>query len=140
MTYTVKGEQYVAVLVGGGGAFSLSPGIVSFKSGKFHNICRLLVFKLGGTAKLPPKPDWGELPLNPPPLAAAPAVVDHGFKVYSRFCGFCHGDQGVSGGITPDLRHSPLLADKAAFAAASARASVSIRGRAGGYVGRCCGK
>ena len=27
-----------------------------------------------------------------------------------------------------------------AFAAASARASVSIRGRAGGYVGRCCGK
>ena len=26
-TFTANGEQYVAVLVGGGGAFSLSPGI-----------------------------------------------------------------------------------------------------------------
>jgi alcohol dehydrogenase (cytochrome c)/quinohemoprotein ethanol dehydrogenase len=127
-TFTVKGEQYVAVLVGGGGAFSLSPGIVSFKSGKFRNICRLLVFKLGGAATLPPKPDFSELPLNPPPLTASPAVVDHGFKLYSRFCGFCHGDQGVAGGITPDLRHSALIGDKTGFAQVVLEGAYTSRG------------
>ncbi len=115
MTFALDGEQYVAVLTGGGGAYSLSPGIVSLKSGKLHNICRLLVFKLGGTAKLPPRPMINRPALDPPPLTATPAKLDQGFKLYSHYCGICHGDTGVSGGITPDLRYSPLLASDSFF-------------------------
>jgi alcohol dehydrogenase (cytochrome c)/quinohemoprotein ethanol dehydrogenase len=114
-TFEVGGEQYVAVLVGGGGAYSLSPGIVSLKSGKPRPLTRLLVFKLGGTAKLPPVPAAFKTALNPPPLTASPAEVEEGFKLYSHFCGICHGDTGVSGGVTPDLRYSPLLASDSFF-------------------------
>jgi alcohol dehydrogenase (cytochrome c)/quinohemoprotein ethanol dehydrogenase len=115
MTYAVGDEQYVAVLVGGGGAWALSAGMGPRKAGQSLNICRLLVFKLGGTAKLPPKPAWAEPALNPPPLTATPAVVDAGFHLFSHYCGICHGASAVSSGILPDLRYSPLLADQTAF-------------------------
>ena len=105
----------MAVLVGGGGAYSLSPGIVSLKSGKPRPLTRLLVFRLGGQAKLPPAPAAFKTALNPPPLTATPAEVEEGFRLYSHFCGICHGDTGVSGGVTPDLRYSPLLASDSFF-------------------------
>jgi len=114
-TFEVGGEQYVAVLVGGGGAYALSPGIVSLKSGKPRPLTRLLVFKLGGQARLPAVPAALRTPLDPPPLTATPAEVEQGFKLYSHFCGLCHGDTGVSGGVTPDLRYSPLLASDGFF-------------------------
>jgi mono/diheme cytochrome c family protein len=114
-TFEVGGEQYVAVLVGGGGAYALSPGIVSLKSGKPRPLTRLLVFKLGGQAKLPAIPAAYKAPLNPPPLNATPAELQQGFELYSHFCGLCHGDTGVSGGVTPDLRYSPLLASDSFF-------------------------
>ena len=109
-TFEVDGEQYVAVLTGGGGAYALSPGIVSLKSGKPRQLTRLLVFKLGGKAQLPPVPQPAKLPLNPPPVTATPAELDDGFKLYSHYCGLCHGDTAVSGGVTPDLRYSPVVA------------------------------
>ena len=109
VTYTVNGEQYVAVLSGWGGTYPLVSGIVAHKSGNMRNISRVLVFKLGGGAKLPPVPATAPKVLNPPPETADAATVDRGFKLYSRFCGSCHGDAVVGGGITPDLRYSPLL-------------------------------
>jgi quinohemoprotein ethanol dehydrogenase len=30
---------------------------------------------------------------------------------YHRFCGTCHGDSAVSGGVLPDLRYSSALAN-----------------------------
>ncbi len=115
VTYTVGDDQYVAVLSGWGGTFALVPGIVSWKSGNIRNISRILVFKLGGTAKLPPVPPAAPKVLNPPPDTAGAATVDHGFKVYTVYCSACHGDAAVSGGITPDLRYSPLLASDSFF-------------------------
>ncbi len=56
ITYGIGGEQYVAVLAGWGGVWPLSPGRRA-RPGQdrpLPNISRLLVFKLGGTAKLPP--------------------------------------------------------------------------------------
>ena len=29
--------------------------------------------------------------------------------VYSHYCGVCHGDAAVSGGVTPDLRYTPAI-------------------------------
>ena len=115
VTYTVGGEQYIAVLAGWGGTLPLVAGIVSHKSGNMNNFSRVLVFKLGGTAKLPPVPVETPKVLNPPPDTADAATVDHGFKLYSRYCGSCHGDAAVAGGITPDLRYSPLLASDSFF-------------------------
>ena len=66
ITYSIKGEQYVAVLAGWGGVWVLAPGILSEVGGPVRNISRLLVFKLGGTARLPPEPPFSRPALNPP--------------------------------------------------------------------------
>ena len=47
--------------------------------------------------------------LQPPPNTANVAVVSEGKARYHRFCGTCHGDSAVSGGVLPDLRYSPAL-------------------------------
>ncbi len=114
-TFEVDGEQYVAVLTGGGGAYSLNTGIVALKSGKPRPIGRLLVFRLGGAARLPPVAQTPRPVLSPPPPTGTPAQIDAGFRTYSHYCAVCHGDTAVSGGVTPDLRYSPLLASDGFF-------------------------
>src|SRR6202167_1310680 len=111
ITYTVRGEQYVAVLAGWGGVFPLVAGEVSFKSGRVRNISRMLAFKLDGRAGLPPLAPYEEPVLNPPASTASAAEIHHGEAVYQRFCSGCHGDVAVSGGLLPDLRYSSLLTD-----------------------------
>ena len=112
VTYTIDGEQYVAVLAGWGGVWALAPGVLTDVSGPVRNISRMLVFKLDGTAELPPMPPLDEMPLDPPPLTASADVVAAGGKLFGRFCGVCHGDAAVAGAITPDLRYSGLLFDE----------------------------
>jgi len=109
VTYTVKGEQYVAVLAGWGGVFPLVAGEVAFKSGHVRNISRVLAFKLGGKTTLPPLPDVEVPRLNPPPSTASATEIRHGEAVFQRFCSGCHGDVAVSGGVLPDLRYSEFL-------------------------------
>jgi quinohemoprotein ethanol dehydrogenase len=111
VTYTVKGEQYVAVLAGWGGVFPLVTGEVSFKSGRVRNVSRVLAFKLDAKVTLPPLPPQEDLVLNPPPSTASTDQIRHGEAVYQRFCSGCHGDVAVSGGLVPDLRYSSTLAN-----------------------------
>jgi quinohemoprotein ethanol dehydrogenase len=115
VTYTVKGEQYVAVLAGWGGVFPLVSGEVAFKSGRVRNVSRMLAFKLDGKASLPPLPLLEEPVLNPPASTASAAAIHHGEAVYQRFCSGCHGDVAVSGGVIPDLRYSTALANERWF-------------------------
>jgi alcohol dehydrogenase (cytochrome c)/quinohemoprotein ethanol dehydrogenase len=99
------------VLAGWGGVWAVAPGILSDLSGPTRNISRLLVFKLGGSAKLPAPPPLDDMPLDPP-LSAAPAtMIAQGASHYARYCSVCHGDSAVAGGINPDLRRSGLLND-----------------------------
>ena len=35
-----------------------------------------------------------------------PARVESGRRIYTRFCGHCHGPHAISGGVVPDLRRS----------------------------------
>jgi alcohol dehydrogenase (cytochrome c)/quinohemoprotein ethanol dehydrogenase len=109
VTYTVNGEQYVAVLAGWGGVFPLVAGEVSFKSGRVHNVSRMLAFKLDGKVSLPPLLPYEEPVLNPPASTASAAAIHRGEAVYQRFCSGCHGDVAVSGGLLPDLRYSTTL-------------------------------
>ena len=79
ITYTVNGEQYVAVLAGWGGAFALSAdGALIDNMHPVRNISRLLVFKLGGTAALPEEPDFALAPLDPPLSKASAEVIELG--------------------------------------------------------------
>ena len=110
-TFTVKGEQYVAVLAGWGGAFAITAGILDAKSGPVRNISRLLVFKLGGKGKLPPAPSLAQSPLDPPPVTAKPEVTAAGGALYGRYCGVCHGDAAAGSTVLPDLRRSGALGD-----------------------------
>lgn len=115
VSYTVNGEQYVAVLAGWGGVFPLVTGEVSFKSGRVRNVSRMLVYKLDGKAALPPLPEVEPPVLSPPQSKASIDEVKHGEATYQRFCSACHGDVAVSGGVIPDLRFSSTLSTNQLF-------------------------
>ena len=104
VTYELDGIQYVAIVQGWGGESSLPFGAISGPQGMV-NISRLLVFKLGGTQRLPVIETAEEF-LPEPQLAAASAeTVATGRTVYNLYCAVCHGGNVISGGIVPDLRY-----------------------------------
>ncbi|MGY6551064.1 MAG: PQQ-dependent dehydrogenase, methanol/ethanol family [Erythrobacter sp.] len=118
VTYTVDGEQYVAVLAGWGGAYALSvDGDIINRKAPVQNISRLLVFKLGGSAALPPQPELVQLPLDPPPSRASAQVIAVGAQKYGRYCAVCHAPGAVGSTVLPDLRRSGTLGEPKAWAA-----------------------
>lgn len=118
VTYTVNGEQYVAVLAGWGGAYALSvDGDLINRKAPVRNISRLLVFKLGGTAKLPPEPALADIPLDPPPSTASAEVIAVGQAKYGRYCAVCHAPGAVGSTVLPDLRRAGSLESAAAWSA-----------------------
>ena len=112
ISYTVNGEQYIAILVGWGGVLPLAAGEVARQSPRMNNVPRMLAFKLGGKASLPSAPEVKPQVLTPPRATASLATVKKGEELYQRFCGGCHGDVAVSGGVLPDLRYSGALANQ----------------------------
>jgi len=118
VTYTVNGEQYVAVLAGWGGAYALSvDGDLINRKAPVRNISRLLVFKIGGTAKLPPEPELADLPLDPPPSKASAQVIAVGQTKYGRYCAVCHAPGAVGSTVLPDLRRAGSLESAQAWSA-----------------------
>lgn len=107
-TFELDGEQYVAVVAG-----FRPPG------GNYWapNYSRLLVYKLGGTATLPEPAPVPAPVLNPPPAFGSPELIAHGQQVYGRFCSTCHGNDGLSRGLFPDLRYAGALNSAEAFRA-----------------------
>src|SRR5690606_41178028 len=101
ITYMLDGEQYVAINAGwGGGAAQIeqSAGIELPRAP-----ARLLVFKLDGTAQLPPLA--AQEPVQPPPpLRASEATAQRGAQLYAPAGAVCHGQRAI-GGVT-DLRHT----------------------------------
>ena len=106
VTYEVGGEQYVAIEVGWGGAFGLAAGEIARDAHLPSNIPRVLAFKLGGAAKLPELPKTPAARLDPPAEIGSAETWTAGKAVYHTYCGVCHGDAAVSGGVLPDLRLS----------------------------------
>jgi alcohol dehydrogenase (cytochrome c)/quinohemoprotein ethanol dehydrogenase len=87
----------------------LAAGEVARQSPPMINVPRMLAFKLGGKASLPPAPEAKLQALMPPPATASSATVKKGEELYQQYCGNCHGDVAVSGGVLPDLRYSATL-------------------------------
>jgi PQQ-dependent dehydrogenase (methanol/ethanol family) len=110
VSYSVDGEQYVAVVagfrMGGAGGGYYAP-----------NYSRLLVYKLGGTAQLPAAVPFPAPVLNPPAAFGTPEQLARGGELYGQLCSTCHGSDGLSRGMFPDLRYSGALASDAAFRA-----------------------
>lgn len=115
ITYKIKGKQYIALLVGWGGAFA---GVGNKNLGWDYrrHTRRLLVFSLEGKAIVP---------TQPPPYFVQP-IIDKSFKLdttltakgksaYGR-CFICHGAGVIAKGMAPDLRASPIALNADAFA------------------------
>jgi quinohemoprotein ethanol dehydrogenase len=115
ISYSVDGEQYVAIEVGWGGAFGLAAGELARDTHVASNLPRVLVYKLGGSAALPPLPAASPAVLDPPPDTAGAAAVTAGKALYHLYCSSCHGDSATGSGVLPDLRYSGLIKNPEAF-------------------------
>lgn len=107
-SFEINGEQYFAVLSGWGGVYPLNGGHEAADSGNLRNVSRLLVYKLGATANLPPLAPT-HLVINPPPEPTDTASIAFGEELFDQHCLVCHGESVISGGIVPDLRGSSYL-------------------------------
>jgi quinohemoprotein ethanol dehydrogenase len=105
ISYELDGRQYVAVSVGGAATDYYAP-----------NYSRMLVFTLGGRAKLPAPQPYTPRALLPPPATASAEAVQAGEQLYARNCAACHGDRGQTRGANfPDLTRTPLLWSQEGF-------------------------
>ena len=113
ITYSIDGEQYVAVVAGWGGILPLLIGELSWVNGKPQvNRSRVLVYKLDGTAELPEPYSVARTKSVAPASFGSAAQIKQGAGIYARYCAGCHGDTAVSGGVLPDLRYSFSLGDR----------------------------
>jgi alcohol dehydrogenase (cytochrome c)/quinohemoprotein ethanol dehydrogenase len=128
ITYRVNGAQYISVVTGWGGAFPNVAGEVSWVAGRLPNNSRVLTFKVGGTAKLPPVQSTIARIPEPPRSTASASTLANGKAVYHRYCYYCHGDAAVSGGVVPDLRQSAVLGDASVWASIVRKGALSSNG------------
>ncbi len=100
-SYEIDGEQYVAVVAGQAG-----------RGGYWApNYARLLVYKVGGKAELPPTVSYTPPVLNPPANYGDATLLANGEKHFTEHCGSCHGvanGRPVSS-LFPDIRYAAAL-------------------------------
>jgi quinohemoprotein ethanol dehydrogenase len=114
ITYSIKGVQYITLLVGYGGATPpggkmMDPG---WRYGK--HTPRVLTFKLDGKAQLPetPGPSFEVNAIDDPKLPIDEASAKRGERIWGHTCQVCHGLAGVGAGpVAPDLRESAAAHD-----------------------------
>lgn len=128
VTYTVDGVQYVAVLAGWGSVSALIRGEALNPDGDKQNISRVLAYKMGGEAELPPPPPPLRARTEPPPAFGDAVTIEEGRIHYARNCAICHGANVVAGGVLPDLRFSPLLTTGDSFKAVVIDGALADRG------------
>jgi quinohemoprotein ethanol dehydrogenase len=128
ISFELDGVQHVAVVAGRATGNYYAP-----------SYSRLLVFRRGASAELPPEIPFTAPPLNPPASVASAVEIAQGRDLYEANCALCHDVIGNAGGLFrrglfPDLAFSPALASREAFAAIvldGARAANGMAGYAG---------
>jgi quinohemoprotein ethanol dehydrogenase len=102
MTYSVNGEQFVAVQAGyGGAAITVGPIPPSSAALKYENVNRVIAFKLDGGDVPTPAPVLDEPFAKPPKQTATKAQIDAGEIKFIEECSRCHV---LGPSSTPDLR------------------------------------
>ncbi len=104
-TYEIDGEQYVALMVGYGGAGPVSASPLLKDRPRLPG--RLMVFKLGGKATIKPF-EVAKAPALDLTKISAPGDAKHGFALYHENCQVCHSPN-ATGSYLPDLRRSQML-------------------------------
>lgn len=107
-------DQYLATVAGYGSVFFLAAGFAAPREGDNLN-GRVNVYRIGGTATLPPRTFERIATPRPPTMRVSAQVLARGTAVYGQFCGVCHGPGAISGGVLPDLRRSATLQDAAVW-------------------------
>jgi len=103
ISYSIDGVQYVAAVSSASTGFAAANGLN-----------RLLVYKIGGTAQLPPAPPAVQQVLNPPADFGDEAMHARGKDLYERSCTGCHEGGRMFSGF-PDLNYSVALNSAALF-------------------------
>jgi len=119
ITYELGGRQYVAVLVGWGGALpgAFGAGVAQYGWRYGAQPRRLLVFALGAHGKLDiVPPSAPEEPLDDAALKIDAPAAAAGDGLFNSTCLLCHGFMAISGGVAPDLRASNLALEYESFA------------------------
>jgi quinohemoprotein ethanol dehydrogenase len=115
VTYVINGEQYVLIPIGLGGGYRLfgSPSSMSTLETK-RGPARLLAFKLGGSAAMPPIQHYVPAVPKPPEQTGTAEQIAEGERVYNKFfCMKCHSPEADGSGAwalngeVPDLRYMP---------------------------------
>ena len=104
ISYRINGEQFVAIMVGFGGAGAIVGRIVPDRP---RMPGRLMVFKIGGTARAQRYPEFVRAPINIAGITSS-GNPDLGMAEYNRTCATCHGGN-ASVAYTADLRRSAAL-------------------------------
>ena len=106
ITYELDGVQYIAASVGG----------TSGNDYYAPTYARMLVFKAGGSAKLPANAPYTSPQLNPPAVTASPEVIARGGQVFEQHCSVCHGAGAVQQRSSfPNLTLTPFLHSQEGF-------------------------
>jgi len=105
MTYKIGDDQYVAVMVGYGGAAALAASFALPDRPRLPG--RLLVFKIGGADTAPAYPPRPVVNVD---LKGVSSTGDEarGKSLYHANCGTCHGPS-VTGRYLPDLKTSQMI-------------------------------
>jgi quinohemoprotein ethanol dehydrogenase len=115
ITYKVGNTQYIAVLVGFGGAGGGGRGA---ELGWLYGVHtrRLIAFSLQGKATVPKQPAPAfAVPLTPADFTVNETWAAEGARIYLN-CSSCHGGNAAAAAMAPDLRASPIFLDQGALA------------------------
>jgi PQQ-dependent dehydrogenase (methanol/ethanol family) len=116
ISYEIDGEQYIAVTAGWGTALPLTGGAGAIPKVGSAEMGRVLVYKIGGKAELPP---YEVFEVDPIPAAedfGSAQQLERGRLLYDRNCMVCHGPFVVSSGAVQDLRWAQAPGTKEDFA------------------------
>ncbi len=118
IAYELDGHEFVAVLVGWGGALpgAFGAGVAQHGWNYGAQPRRLLVFTLGASVQLPVTPPSAPAqPLDDPMVKIDTVAAAAGNPLFNSTCHLCHGFMAISGGVAPDLRASTLALNPEAF-------------------------
>jgi quinohemoprotein ethanol dehydrogenase len=121
ITYRAGGRQYVTMVTGLGmnNATNLvainGPETERYGIDPLTQARRVLTFAIGGKGVLPPRRDPPP-PAEDPGFAPDEASEGRGALGFAMHCATCHGSLAVASTQAPDLRRSPIPADRGAFA------------------------
>ncbi len=101
ITYMLDGVQYIAVNAGWGGGAAQQEQAMGTELPR--STARLLVFKLGGTATLPPLETAAAVPPPPAMRGITEEEIARGAQLFADTCSVCHGKNAIGG--VKDLRH-----------------------------------